>query len=183
MSDIKVICDRDELVNIANSVRRKNNISKEMSLDEIAEEINNISGGGGGEDVTAETTEYTTKLASLETAITALETELAGKASGGSGGGICPSLTITGDSTIQILTVNLIRNGQYVRIFSPQKLPVVIENIDVGETICAAFTSKWGIYITSEENAKVFNPVNEDDYMFIKCTSTSPATITCREDD
>ena len=87
MSDIKVICDRDELVNIANSVRRKSNISKEMSLDEIAEEINNISGGsGGGEDVTAETNAYTTKLASLETAITALETELAGKASGGSGG-------------------------------------------------------------------------------------------------
>lgn len=40
-----------------------------------------------GEDVTTETTAYTNKLAILETAITALETELAGKASGGSGGG------------------------------------------------------------------------------------------------
>ena len=39
------------------------------------------------EDVGTETNTYTTKLASLETAITALETELAGKASGGSGGG------------------------------------------------------------------------------------------------
>lgn len=39
-----------------------------------------------GEEVTAETNEYTSKLASLETAITALETELEGKASGGSGG-------------------------------------------------------------------------------------------------
>lgn len=38
------------------------------------------------EDVATETSAYTTKLASLETAITALETELAGKASGGSGG-------------------------------------------------------------------------------------------------
>lgn len=38
------------------------------------------------EDVATETSAYTTKLASLETAITALETELQGKASGGSGG-------------------------------------------------------------------------------------------------
>lgn len=37
----------------------------------------------GGEDVTAETSAYTAKLATLETAITALETELQGKASGG----------------------------------------------------------------------------------------------------
>lgn len=37
----------------------------------------------GGEDVTAETNEYTDKLATLETAITALETELEGKAAGG----------------------------------------------------------------------------------------------------
>ena len=35
------------------------------------------------EDVGAETSAYTTKIASLETAVTALETELAGKASGG----------------------------------------------------------------------------------------------------
>lgn len=36
-----------------------------------------------GEDVTDETNTYTTKIASLESAVTALETELAGKASGG----------------------------------------------------------------------------------------------------
>ena len=41
------------------------------------------SGGGSGEDVTAETNEYTTKLASLGAAIAELETELEGKASGG----------------------------------------------------------------------------------------------------
>lgn len=39
--------------------------------------------GSGGEDVTAETTAYTEKLEALETAITALEAELEGKASGG----------------------------------------------------------------------------------------------------
>lgn len=40
------------------------------------------------EDVGTETSAYTTKLASLETAVTALETELAGKASGGGGGSV-----------------------------------------------------------------------------------------------
>ena len=49
----------------------------------------------GGEDVTTETNDYTTKLATLETAITALETELEGKASGGSGGGSIETCTVT----------------------------------------------------------------------------------------
>lgn len=40
------------------------------------------------EDVATETSAYTTKLASLETAITALEEELQGKASGGASGGM-----------------------------------------------------------------------------------------------
>lgn len=43
----------------------------------------NVNVASTGEDVTAETNAYTTKLASLTTAITALETELASKASGG----------------------------------------------------------------------------------------------------
>lgn len=47
------------------------------------------------EDVTTETAEYTTKLASLETAVAALETELEGKASGGSGGGSVETCTVT----------------------------------------------------------------------------------------
>jgi hypothetical protein len=48
-----------------------------------------------GEDVTAETTAYTTKLASLETAVAALETELASKASGGNGSGVDNIISIT----------------------------------------------------------------------------------------
>ena len=49
-----------------------------------------------GEDVTSETSAYTSKLATLETAITALEAELQGKASGGSGGSVeTISATIT----------------------------------------------------------------------------------------
>lgn len=49
------------------------------------------------ENVGTETSAYTTKIASLESAVTALENELAGKVSGGSGGGIqtC-TITISG---------------------------------------------------------------------------------------
>lgn len=46
------------------------------------------------EDVGTETNAYTTKLASLETAITALENELEGKASGGSGGASVETCTV-----------------------------------------------------------------------------------------
>lgn len=56
-----------------------------------------------GEDVTSETNAYTTKLATLETAITALETELQGKASGGSSNGVeVEVITITATDTSQI---------------------------------------------------------------------------------
>jgi hypothetical protein len=46
------------------------------------------------EDVGTETSAYTTKLESLETAVAALETELQGKASGGSGGAKTCTVTI-----------------------------------------------------------------------------------------
>ena len=47
------------------------------------------------ENVATETSDYTTKLTSLGAAITALETELAGKASGGSGGAIQTANVLT----------------------------------------------------------------------------------------
>ena len=54
----------------------------------VIDSLPNAGGGSqGGEDVTEETNAYTAKLASLETAVAALETELAGKASGSGGGG------------------------------------------------------------------------------------------------
>lgn len=56
-----------------------------------------------GEDVTTETSAYTTKLATLETAIAALESELEGKASGGSSNGVeVEVITITETDTSQI---------------------------------------------------------------------------------
>jgi hypothetical protein len=48
-----------------------------------------------GEDVTSETSAYTSKLTTLETAITALEAELQGKASGGGGSTNIETCTVT----------------------------------------------------------------------------------------
>ena len=60
-----------------------------------ADSLPEIGSGGESEDITTETNVYTEKLASLETAITALETELQGKASGGSGGVIQTANVVT----------------------------------------------------------------------------------------
>lgn len=68
------------LTNIANAIRSKTGSTEPIQVMEMANEIGNIN--GTGEDVTAETNDYTTKVAQLESAVTALETELAGKASG-----------------------------------------------------------------------------------------------------
>ena len=57
----------------------KNNTT---SLQNLLKQVNALPEAGGiGEDVTDETNAYTTKLATLETAIVALETELQGKVS------------------------------------------------------------------------------------------------------
>lgn len=56
----------------------------ELLAQAVASLEGKASGGGSGEDVTAETDEYTAKLELLGTAIAELEAELEGKASGGS---------------------------------------------------------------------------------------------------
>ena len=61
-----------------------NLLNNTTSLQNILEALQNKA-TPSGEDVTDETSTYTEKLASLESAVTALETELEGKASGGSG--------------------------------------------------------------------------------------------------
>lgn len=65
------------------------------ALRECIETAENLpDAGSGGEDVTAETAAYTEKMQELETAITALETELEGKAAG-SGGVNVETCTVT----------------------------------------------------------------------------------------
>lgn len=79
---------------MSNKSQLQTNNTKYASL---IETLRGKAAGSSGEDVTEETSAYTTKLAQLETAITALETELEGKASGESGGSV-EILTFTCDA-------------------------------------------------------------------------------------
>jgi hypothetical protein len=65
---------------MSNKTQLQTNNTKYASL---IETLRGKAAGGSGEDVTAETNAYTEKLTQLESAITALETELEGKTSGG----------------------------------------------------------------------------------------------------
>jgi hypothetical protein len=66
---------------MSNKTQLQANNEKYASLIEVLK----TKGTPSGEEVTEETNAYTAKLETLETAITALENELEGKASGGSG--------------------------------------------------------------------------------------------------
>lgn len=75
------------------------------------------------EDVTAETEAYTSKIASLESAVTALENELQGKASGGgSGGGSVETCTVNvskiGFGTIYIFYTSVDESGKIVGLMA-----------------------------------------------------------------
>ena len=100
------------------------------------------------EDVATETSAYTTKLASLETAIAALETELEGKASGGgSSGGSVDTCTVTfdnesisGDCPICVIAATVVENGE-AQLYSEFSAPIdnilktTIQNVKCGSTI------------------------------------------------
>lgn len=74
-------------------------LTNTTDLQEVLEVLQNKAAGGGGEDVTSETSAYTSKLATLESSVLALKTELQNKASGGSGSGSTPA-TVTLDGTL-----------------------------------------------------------------------------------
>jgi hypothetical protein len=80
---------------MSNKTQLQTNNTKYASL---IETLRNKSLPTGGEDVTDETSAYTTKLSTLETAIAALETELQGKAGGSEGG------------SVETCTVSLVNN-------------------------------------------------------------------------
>lgn len=98
------------------------------------------------EDVGTETNVYTTKLATLETAITALETELEGKASGGSGGiniETC-SVVLNGEGyAITSWVANVYENGEftYIRNNSSGDTTATINNVVCGSIFECAFGS------------------------------------------
>lgn len=99
---------------MSNKIQLQINNTKYVSL---IETLRGKAAGNSGEDVTDETNTYTTKLAELETAIGALETELEGKASGGSGGGNVETydLVVQSDGVVHLSMIRYISytNGEY----------------------------------------------------------------------
>jgi hypothetical protein len=88
----KVIINKPDMVELANEIRSKAGKTNSMNLKQLK---NAVSGITGGEDVSAEVGAYTTELAELTSAVSALEQELQGKAAGGSGGGSVNTCTVT----------------------------------------------------------------------------------------
>lgn len=72
--------------NLCNNIRDLTGTTGVIKSGDLVQKVGDVA-ENGGEDVTDETNAYTNKLVTLETAISALETELEGKASSGSGGG------------------------------------------------------------------------------------------------
>jgi hypothetical protein len=161
----------DTLINIADKIRVLSGTEGALKLDDMAvtletsntnldNELNTQSGlidqiqtalegkaAATGEDVGSETTAYTTKLATLETAITALETELQGKASGGGSVETCAVAFDFGTAYDPI-------NEEYV----DSMLDVMYIDMSSGEPILADAnhrTKKDGDVITVAKNSLV----------------------------
>ena len=105
---------------MSNKQQLQTNNTKYASL---IETLRGKAAGGSGEDVTEETSAYTTKISQLETAVTALETELAGKASGGSGGNSFVQVTNSPYSISNFLYVN--SDYQYIDAIPGQTVNVL----------------------------------------------------------
>lgn len=78
MSNIKVITNRDDIVAVANAIRSKIGETKNMTLGEMASNIQNMSigGGDGGQDLSAE-------IAAQKELIAQISETLDSKAAGG----------------------------------------------------------------------------------------------------
>jgi hypothetical protein len=139
-----------------------------------------------GEDVTTETNAYTTKLATLETAITALETELQGKASGGSsdGGSIetC-SVTVSCEdgacypAYTQYVDGNIISNYG----FCGPGYPVTINNVICGS--CVTVITPFDFISDIANNAYLIIDLYTSLVYQITAPSGGTATIKVISDD
>lgn len=123
------------------------NLNKNTTqLELLLAKVKALPGGStaAGEDVTEETNVYTAKVELLETAITALETELAGKASGGSSAASIETCTVTfnnsnlgNDCEIIEIIATILQNGVQTSYFlaGNQLQDAVINDVVCGTAI------------------------------------------------
>lgn len=138
------------------------------------------------EDVGTETSAYTTKLASLGAAITALETELEGKASGGSGGGDVPTCTITiksFDANINYCEYVNYQNGVYeyhVDLYNPNVVECTLNNAVCGGLINIQANYSYCSFVTDSDNYAIFDGSSSGSLTFAPYGNM---TITIMDDD
>ena len=140
------------------------------------------------EDVTTETSAYTTKIASLETAIAALESELEGKAGGSSSGGNLNTCTITISSqmgNIYDYAYTAVIDGTVTAVYAePQASTKTLTNVLCGSliTVRNSNISIIGAASVSGEGAFLsWNPYNF--YFSAPTTAGAETTFTIWDDD
>ncbi|MBO5828728.1 MAG: hypothetical protein J6R59_09785 [Paludibacteraceae bacterium] len=193
MSDnIRVIADKQDIVDIADAVRSKINSVAKMTLGEIANNIRNIN-TGSGVNLDAEVTTQENVISSQDTLIASIASALEGKAAGGSGGVEVPLVTVTYTSTdvnvkmkyftlvdnaIQEVTIDSIIAGDSGTIQVAKYTSVYIESLNAGTGMFDEyFPSLRNVFIENRGNLYVrpgdegygyTHPITSDTYIIIK---------------
>ena len=155
-------------------------------------------GGGEGEDVTEETEAYTEKLVALETAITELETELQGKASGGNGVATCTIEIINEtigtflESYLDQLFFIAYENGEFVKYggedgwdesIMPAGFTWTAEKYILNNVVCGSMMTIWDTHGTLNAPAELYvNVAISSGHIFIPETPNATYTFTMREE-
>ena len=140
------------------------------------------------EDVGTETSAYTTKLTTLETAITALETELQGKASGGSGGVETCNVTITSDNgSIRIYGFTIFENNSISAVGagivgSSIPTPITVNNVVCGSLIILGSSYTYPGFSATNGSLQLISGSNPR-YLKLTAAAGSSVIINCYNGD
>lgn len=150
----KVLCEREDLVAIADAIRGKTGETAEMSIGEMSGKINDIESGSGNDAPT----------------------------------GYCPSLTINGNSDVQIINAIYTNNNRKQSLATDVKAPYTINMNNIMQVggilyINAHSSRGWSLVIDDYNNLELILDQADDNIFLFKVTSVSPATITFSIDD
>ena len=166
----------DSLIAVVENTSEEIDIQTDL-IGQIQTALQGKAAGGSNEDVTAETDAYTVKISQLETAVTALETELAGKASGGSGGGSVETCTLsTGNSHSILLQVafTVYEGGQAQKKIISVATPntVLSENVIKNSLVCFDSTineTSIGLKFEFGSQSGVYSIVDNSTFAWYPC--------------
>lgn len=122
MSEKLAIIEESILQDTADAIRSKNNTTSKIEPKDFKSNILNIS---GGEDVSAETTQYTSLLADLETAIDALPDA----SSGGGEGTALETCTVTIEHVTSANGNGFIPEGVFSTLSNGMIVPIIVSDV------------------------------------------------------